>query len=139
LKIALRICDLESDETADEGFEEVECSADEIESSDDDDDALILTDSLAVHLTERVLLLAVDRAYEGIGGGVGVGSDVVLELFIYYVQSFERSNSYTFSPLNDIEVRLVRLVLIEKKPSRSWSPSENYWTGYSDFYWKRSD
>jgi len=126
LKIALRICDLESGETADESFEEVECSVDEVESSDGDDGALVLTDSLAVHLTGRVLLLTVDRAYEGIGGGVNVGSDVVLELFIYYVQSFERSNSYTFSPLNDIEVRLVRLVLIEKKPSRSWSPSENY-------------
>jgi len=126
LKVALRICDLESDETAGEGFEKVECPADEVESSDGDDGALVLTDSLAVHLTGRVLLLAVDRAYEGVDDGVGVGSDVILELFIYYVQSFERSNSYTFSPLNDIEVRLVRLVLIEKKPSRSWSPSENY-------------
>jgi len=126
LKIALRICDLESGETADEGFEKVECSADEVESSDDDDDALVLTDSLAVHLTGRVLLLAVNRAYEGIGDDVGVRSNVVLELFIYYVQSFERSNFYTFSPLNDIEMRLVRLILIEKKPSRSWSPSENY-------------
>ena len=118
MKIALRICDLESGEIADESFEKVECSVDEVESSDGDDDALILTDSLAVHLIERVLLLTVNRAYEGIDGGVSVGSDVVLELFIYYVQSFERSNFYTFSPLNDIEMRLVRLILIEKKPSR---------------------
>jgi len=107
------------------GSRDVESSAGEVGSSAGDG-ALVLTGSLADHLTGRVLLLAVDRAYEGIGGGVGVGSDVVLELFIYYVQSFERSNSYTFSPLNDIEVRLVRLVLIEKKQSRSWSPSENY-------------
>jgi len=126
LKIALRVYDLESDETADENFENIECSVDEVEFSDDDDDALILTDSLAVHLTERVLLLTVNRAYERIGGGVNVRSNVVLELFIYYVQFFERSNFYTFSPLNDIEMRLVRLVLIEKKSSRSWSPSENY-------------
>jgi len=122
LEVALRVCGLESGETAGEGFGEVECPAGEVGSSDGDDGALVLTGSLAVHLTGRVLLLAVDRAYEGVGGGVGVGSDVVLELFIYYVQSFERSNSYTFSPLNDIEVRLVRLVLIEKKPSRPWSP-----------------
>jgi len=126
LKIALRVYDLESDETADENFEKIECSVDKVESSDNDDDALILTDSLAVHLTERVLLLTVNRAYERIGDGVNVRSNVVLELFIYYVQFFERSNFYTFSSLNDIEMRLMRLVLIEKKSSRSWSPSENY-------------
>jgi hypothetical protein len=121
--ITLRICGLEPDER----FEKVECSVDEIESSadddessdgddDDDDDVedLILTDSLAVHLTERVLLLAVKRAYERVDGDVSVGS--VLELFIY-VRSFERSDSfYTFSPLNVIG--LVRLVPIERKQSR---------------------
>jgi len=83
---------------------------------------LILTGSLAVHFIERVLLLTVNRAYEGVGGGVGVRS--VLEFFIY-VRSFERSDYfYTFDPLNVID--LMRLILIEKKQSRSWSPSENY-------------
>jgi len=83
---------------------------------------LILTDSLAVHFIERVLLLAVDRAYEEVGGDVDVGS--VLELFIY-VRSFERSDYfYTFGPLNVIG--LMRLVLIEKKQIAAWSPSENY-------------
>jgi hypothetical protein len=70
---------------------------------------LVLTGSLAVHLTGRVLLLAVDRAYEGVGGGVGVGVGSVLELFIkhvtfpFYVQSFERSRgasgSYRKEPI----------------------------------------
>jgi len=105
--------------------EEVECPAGEVGSSAGVEEVvgdLVLTGSLADHLTGRVLLLAVDRAYEGVGGGVGVGS--VLELFIY-VRSFERSDSsYTFSPLNVIG--LVRLVPIERKQSGSWSPSENY-------------
>ncbi len=132
LVIALRICDLEPDERKvrscagdSDNDEEVECPAGEVGSSAGVEEVvgdLVLTGSLADHLTGRVLLLAVDRAYEGVGGGVGVGS--VLELFIY-VRSFERSDSsYTFSPLNVIG--LVRLVPIERKQSGSWSPSENY-------------
>ncbi len=122
--IALRICDLESNEgkvksCADDSDndEEIECSADEIEFSAGVEEIvkdLILTDSLADHLTDRVLLLAVNRAYEGIGDDVGVRS--ILELFIY-VQFFERSDFfYTFSSLNVIG--LMRLVPIERKQSR---------------------
>jgi len=132
LMIALRICGLESGEgkmkscAGDSGNgEEVECPAGEIGSSAGVEEVvgdLVLTDSLADHLTGRVLLLTVDRAYEGVGGDVDVRS--VLELFIY-VRSFERSDSsYTFSSLNVIG--LVRLVPIERKQSGSWSSSENY-------------
>ncbi len=125
-------------EIAETRFEEIECSVDDVKSSacdDDDDDVevFVLTDSLTVHFIERVLLLTVNRAYEEMNEDVSS----ILELFIY-VWFFERSDFfYTFDSLNVID--LMRLILIEKKSSRSWSSSENYWTDCSDFYWKRSD
>ncbi len=130
----LKINDLRSESDDDSEFKDLESSVDEIEFSTDDD-ALILTDSLANYLTEWVLLLTVNWAYKRVDDDVNVR--LILELFIY-VWFFERSDFfYTFSSLNVID--LMRLISIKRKQLKSWSSSENYWTDCSDFYWKRSD
>ena len=106
-------------EIAEMRFEEIKYSVNDVESSacddDDDDDVevFVLIDSLTVHFIERVLLLTVNRAYEEMNKDVSS----ILKLFIY-VQFFERSDFfYTFDSLNVID--LMRLILIEKKSSRS--------------------
>ncbi len=69
------------------------CSIVEVESDlqTDATAALVLTGSLTVHFDERVLLLAVDRAYEGVGDGVGWGS-----LFIYFLSTFNSGSVQSF-------------------------------------------
>ncbi len=82
----------DDDESSDDdNDEEIECSVDEVEFSACDDNALFLTDSLAVHFTEWVLLLTVNRAYERVDDDLSVRS--ILELFIY-VQFFERNDYF---------------------------------------------
>lgn len=85
--------DNSDDVSRNDSSKNVDCSVAEVKSNieGDDCDALILTDSLAVQFTERVLLLAVNRAYERVGEKVSSMSlKLILELFIYYVRSFER-------------------------------------------------